>query len=254
MYVVGARSKKLVPILIENCVIPEILQHMSRCDYTRKELIAWFWTRLVQSLKAPLDPEEEDNLGNLLSMRQEFESSSSFTSDSLSKEFGKLSCSSSSVTSDSNRSGPSLLYSRTPASLAVSHSPAPKRITQQQQDNRSHSPGLTTRQADGYVLVDKPSPNKSSSPRPEVPPVANRPPLNTARINTPPQHRGVKSSPQAVRVNSPQNNRAVNSLNMNGSGSGSPSGNRGTGSPRNRSLPQSPVCSINEEGNKVYYC
>ena len=225
VFIVGARSKKLVPILIENCVIPEILQHMSRCDYTKKETIGWFWTRLVQSLKAPLDPEEEDNLGNLLSLRQEFESSSSFSSDS-------------------NRSGPS---------LPVSQSPTPTRITQQQQDNRSHSPGLTTRQADGYVLVDKPSPNKSS-PRPEVPPVANRPPLNTARINTPPQHRGVKSSPQAVRVNSPQNNRAISSLNMNGSGSGSPSRNLGTGSPRNRSLPQSPVCSINEEGNKVYYC
>ena len=209
MYVVGARSKKLVPILIENCVIPEILQHMSRCDYTKKETIGWFWTRLVQSLKTPLDPEEEDNLGNLLSLRQEFESSS------------------------------------------VSHSPTPTRITQQQRDSRTHSPGLTTRQEDGYVLVDKPSPNKSS-PRPEIPPVANRAPLNKARINTPPQHRGVKSSPQAVRVNSPQNNRAMSSLNMNGSGS--PSGNRGTGSPHNRSLPQSPVCSINEEGNKVYYC
>ncbi|CAG2247957.1 MYD88 [Mytilus edulis] len=54
----GARSKKLIPVLIEPSVpIPQILRHVTLCDYTKNDLMEWFWDRLAKSVKAPLDPE-----------------------------------------------------------------------------------------------------------------------------------------------------------------------------------------------------
>lgn len=38
--------------------MPEILQHITCCNYTRKGLLEWFWKRLITSLKATLDPSE----------------------------------------------------------------------------------------------------------------------------------------------------------------------------------------------------
>ncbi|VDI44030.1 myeloid differentiation primary response protein MyD88, partial [Mytilus galloprovincialis] len=53
-----ARSKKLIPVLIEPSVpIPQILRHVTLCDYTKNDLMEWFWDRLAKSVKAPLDPE-----------------------------------------------------------------------------------------------------------------------------------------------------------------------------------------------------
>ena len=54
-FITGARTKKLVPIVIERCRVPEILRHVTCCDYTRKDVIEWFWRRLICSLKADLD-------------------------------------------------------------------------------------------------------------------------------------------------------------------------------------------------------
>ncbi|ESP03006.1 hypothetical protein LOTGIDRAFT_203449 [Lottia gigantea] len=51
----GARSKKLVPVLIEPCTIPSILRHITMCDYTKKDLQEWIWRRLVESIRAPLN-------------------------------------------------------------------------------------------------------------------------------------------------------------------------------------------------------
>ena len=54
----GARSKKLIPVLIEPSVpIPQILRHVTLCDYTKQDLMEWFWERLAKSVKAPLDQE-----------------------------------------------------------------------------------------------------------------------------------------------------------------------------------------------------
>lgn len=54
----GARSKKLIPVLIEpNVPIPQILRHVTLCDYTKQDLMEWFWERLAKSVQAPLDPE-----------------------------------------------------------------------------------------------------------------------------------------------------------------------------------------------------
>jgi hypothetical protein len=54
----GSRSKKLVPVMVNYCETPNILRHVTMCDYTRGDLTGWFWQRLVSSLKAPLKPSE----------------------------------------------------------------------------------------------------------------------------------------------------------------------------------------------------
>ncbi|XP_033731819.1 myeloid differentiation primary response protein MyD88-like [Pecten maximus] len=53
----GARSKKLIPVIIEPMkVIPQILRHVTLCDYTKVDLQEWFWNRLSSAIKQPLDP------------------------------------------------------------------------------------------------------------------------------------------------------------------------------------------------------
>ncbi|XP_060083351.1 myeloid differentiation primary response protein MyD88-like [Ylistrum balloti] len=53
----GARSKKLIPVIIEPMVqIPQILRHVTLCDYTKVDLQEWFWSRLSSAIKQPLDP------------------------------------------------------------------------------------------------------------------------------------------------------------------------------------------------------
>ncbi|XP_025080654.1 myeloid differentiation primary response protein MyD88-like isoform X2 [Pomacea canaliculata] len=54
----GSRSKKLVPVLVKNCETPNILRHVTMCDFTRGDLTGWFWERLIKSLQAPLNPSE----------------------------------------------------------------------------------------------------------------------------------------------------------------------------------------------------
>ena len=50
----GSRSRKLVPILIKNCELPSILRHITLVDYTKYDLLEWFWIRLACSLKEPV--------------------------------------------------------------------------------------------------------------------------------------------------------------------------------------------------------
>ncbi|KAK3105958.1 hypothetical protein FSP39_009543 [Pinctada imbricata] len=55
----GARSKKIVPVLIEpDVLVPDILNHVGLCDYTKEDMRDWFWDRLSNAIKAPLHPEE----------------------------------------------------------------------------------------------------------------------------------------------------------------------------------------------------
>ncbi|XP_071103989.1 myeloid differentiation primary response protein MyD88-like [Haliotis cracherodii] len=54
----GSRSKKLVPVLITPCFIPQILRHVTLCDFTKRDLMEWFWHRLARAIKAPLNFEE----------------------------------------------------------------------------------------------------------------------------------------------------------------------------------------------------
>ena len=48
----------MIPVLIEPSVpIPQILRHVTLCDYTKQHPMEWFWVRLAKSVKAPLDQE-----------------------------------------------------------------------------------------------------------------------------------------------------------------------------------------------------
>lgn len=51
----GARGKKIIPVLIENCQVPELLRYICLCNYVKEEVRAWFWPRLISSIKAPVD-------------------------------------------------------------------------------------------------------------------------------------------------------------------------------------------------------
>ena len=53
----GSRTKRLVPVLVTPCQMPNILRHVTICDYSRKDISTWFWNRLVKSLQAPLETE-----------------------------------------------------------------------------------------------------------------------------------------------------------------------------------------------------
>ncbi|XP_033624770.1 myeloid differentiation primary response protein MyD88-like [Asterias rubens] len=46
----SARNKSLIPVMVEPCVLPTILRHITICDYTKKDLRRWFWQRLYSSL------------------------------------------------------------------------------------------------------------------------------------------------------------------------------------------------------------
>ncbi|XP_022082019.1 myeloid differentiation primary response protein MyD88-like [Acanthaster planci] len=46
----SARSKRLIPVMVENCKPPNILRHLTICDYTKKDLRQWFWRRLYSAL------------------------------------------------------------------------------------------------------------------------------------------------------------------------------------------------------------
>ncbi|KAK3612191.1 hypothetical protein CHS0354_016578 [Potamilus streckersoni] len=50
----GARSKRLIPVLIEKSPIPRILKFLSVCDFTKKDTEDWVWERLSLAVKAPL--------------------------------------------------------------------------------------------------------------------------------------------------------------------------------------------------------
>uniref|UniRef100_A0A2C9KFW1 TIR domain-containing protein n=1 Tax=Biomphalaria glabrata TaxID=6526 RepID=A0A2C9KFW1_BIOGL len=54
----GARNKRIVPIKIEDCVIPNILRIMACCDFTKKDLWDWSWDRLARSITAQLATED----------------------------------------------------------------------------------------------------------------------------------------------------------------------------------------------------
>lgn len=67
----GARSKKLIPVLIESGIqVPQVLRHVTLCDYTKQDLKDWFWDRLSKAIKAPLDPQNSGSVPPHLSQGQ----------------------------------------------------------------------------------------------------------------------------------------------------------------------------------------
>ncbi|XP_046570295.1 myeloid differentiation primary response protein MyD88-like [Haliotis rubra] len=50
--------KKLVPVLITPCIIPQNLRHITLCDFTKLAFMEWYWHRLAVAIKAPLSFDE----------------------------------------------------------------------------------------------------------------------------------------------------------------------------------------------------
>ncbi|XP_077993477.1 myeloid differentiation primary response protein MyD88-like [Glandiceps talaboti] len=46
----GARMKRIVPMLYKRCEVPNILRHITICDYTKSDLQEWFWDRVYAAL------------------------------------------------------------------------------------------------------------------------------------------------------------------------------------------------------------
>nr|AIZ97751.1 MYD88 [Cyclina sinensis] len=109
----GSRNKKLIPVLIEDCVIPEIIRHVTCCNYTKKDLREWFWSRLISSLKVPLDPSECK-----YSNQKDLNRLSLDTSSSVPCWSSSSSGSSSSSSLDTSSSNSSLVYSYSSSSAS----------------------------------------------------------------------------------------------------------------------------------------
>ncbi|XP_050404839.1 myeloid differentiation primary response protein MyD88 [Patella vulgata] len=114
----GSRSKKLVPVLIEDCQVPAILRHVTMCDYTKQDLQEWIWGRLVNAIKAPLNSIVWDKSPNTLS-EISLNISSSFNEIN---ESSSSSSSSSSNTASSSRSSSSAPRSHPRSSAAATPS------------------------------------------------------------------------------------------------------------------------------------
>ncbi|XP_059175662.1 myeloid differentiation primary response protein MyD88-like isoform X2 [Physella acuta] len=54
----GARNKRIVPIKIEECEMPNILRIMACCDFTKKDLWVWSWDRLARSISIQLSSDD----------------------------------------------------------------------------------------------------------------------------------------------------------------------------------------------------
>nr|AHK60398.1 myeloid differentiation factor 88 [Haliotis diversicolor] len=124
----GSRSKKLVPVLITPCIIPQILHHVSLCDFTKIDLIDWFWHRLATAIKAPLSFDELQindriSLDNIiLNLDQEEYRNSGSSSSSSSSSSHPLPIIHSTPSASSSSSSSTTTSSR-PAAAASASSP-----------------------------------------------------------------------------------------------------------------------------------
>lgn len=227
----GARSKKLVPILIEHCNVPEIIRFVTLCDYTKKDLIQWFWTRLASSLKAPLEylPTDQEASGTSGSVRSETDQSSSLFSWNSGSSLGSSGSNNASSLGSSS------------SSSSHSHSPRLSHSSRSQAENRAHSHQSMSREGE-YVMVTH---KEIASRPPQVPPTGNRAPLPKLGSSTPPPTRGSNFSPQNKAANTPPINRVVYS---------SPHNKGCLTPPVNRPLPRPPVDQKDETEEKVYFC
>lgn len=215
----GAKEKKLVPILIEQCAVPEILKFVTLVDYTKEELRQWFWGRVANSLQAPVN----EGRGSLSSYSSPCSSMYSRTSESSYR-------SSSSDNMSSIESQPS------------SSSSCPPRVSK----SRSDSPNLISRQEADYIMVERKNEAEHRSALgdvnrpPQVPPTSNRAPL--PKSSTPPPSAGSGSPPQQ---------KLFKMLKF------SPKSKWSHTAPVNRPLPKPPTDSDDKKDkkrSKEYYC
>ncbi|XP_052253057.1 myeloid differentiation primary response protein MyD88-like [Dreissena polymorpha] len=56
-----ARKRKLIPVVRDSCVsIPNILNFISVCDFSKEDDVDWTWTRLFMALYSPIDDTAND--------------------------------------------------------------------------------------------------------------------------------------------------------------------------------------------------
>jgi hypothetical protein len=56
----GGRSRKVVPVFVSRCEMPNILRPLSFVDFANPGLREWNWPRLHAVLKCPLNPDPRD--------------------------------------------------------------------------------------------------------------------------------------------------------------------------------------------------
>ena len=57
----GARSKRLIPLMLETgVVIPRILRFLAVCDFTKDDMVDWVWDRLESAIMAPVGRQISD--------------------------------------------------------------------------------------------------------------------------------------------------------------------------------------------------
>ncbi|XP_048781437.2 myeloid differentiation primary response protein MyD88-like [Ostrea edulis] len=56
----GGRGRKVVPILVSKCEVPNIIRPLSYVDFVRPEVRDWSWPRLHAVLKRPQHPNPRD--------------------------------------------------------------------------------------------------------------------------------------------------------------------------------------------------
>ncbi|XP_041372058.1 myeloid differentiation primary response protein MyD88-like [Gigantopelta aegis] len=99
----GSRSKRLVPVLIEPCQIPQILHHVTLCDFTKDDLKEWFWHRLASAVRAPIEQKDMGIISSVANVQLSLDLSSS-TSSSVKSDLLSIDVP---MTQNNSPSGPS---------------------------------------------------------------------------------------------------------------------------------------------------
>ncbi|XP_071507019.1 myeloid differentiation primary response protein MyD88-like [Diadema antillarum] len=49
----GAMCKRIIPIMVKPCTPPNIIRHITMCDFTKSDLLPWLWDRLRRAMRTP---------------------------------------------------------------------------------------------------------------------------------------------------------------------------------------------------------
>lgn len=51
MHSTGAKRRKIIPIIYKKCQVPDSMANLASVDYSRQDVIEWFWNRLKTALE-----------------------------------------------------------------------------------------------------------------------------------------------------------------------------------------------------------
>lgn len=49
-YFAATKKRRLVPVLVDNIEVPNILRHITLCDFTKDDMADWNWERLEKAM------------------------------------------------------------------------------------------------------------------------------------------------------------------------------------------------------------